>query len=113
MIDQADLRIGNMVIAYAFGVPIPSTITCGADIDSSKTLDPLPITKERLLEELGFKAEVVNFEDELITAFVNDIIWVYCIDAEWWLCDYYDSFLTKRKKLNGVHQLQNILIDLL
>jgi hypothetical protein len=98
----SEFRIGNLVCDPMHKLPFYIGLEDIADLcyDRPKRFEPIPLTKEWLLE-LGFEYNGVIYEiDEYLVRFTSQFIVAYWIDS---------GFMTKIKY---VHQLQNLYFAL-
>lgn len=117
-----ELRLGNIIYSLGqkheggkmlgwinYEVPVDLEVLQNIILKNTYfAYSPIPLTEERLLE-FGFEKEFKHFQMSAeIFAFVKSEIYLHFIDGECWLCEEYDSNLSKMRKLKGVHDLQNL-----
>ena len=120
-----ELRIGNLTqdkvtkIAYTITANALLYLVACKEEDKESPIEPIPLTEEWLLK-FGFVKDYYRINDQSVPErFIEDDIWrleddlhLYCKSGVWYLMDEYDSLLSFKREMKGVHDLQNLFFAL-
>lgn len=115
-----ELRLGNLV--YFPNISKEATVNLvilQSVLYGTERYEPIPITDEQLLK-YGFVKDFYRINDQTVperfieddVMRLEDEIHLYCKDGVWWFMDEYDSLLSFKRPMQGVHDLQNLFFAL-